>query len=105
LGCTLAVVLALVAAGCTPTPRSVHVQIDRTGYDPAEVVAVPGDTIVWTNTDVVEHTVTAVGNSFNSGPIPPGGTWSLVVQRIGRQLYFCGLHPNASGVIVVRAPR
>lgn len=103
----LCVSLALVAAGCggssggggasattsqPPAPQGeveggrVIVDIRDLKFQPEEVDAPAGATIVFTNSDQVSHTVTkqsGPGPDFDSGPIEPGGTFSQVFRDKG----------------------
>ena len=61
-----------------------------------------GTTVVWTNTDPLAHTVTAVDKSFNSGLVYPGKTYRHTFTKAGTYNYFCMPHPFMKGVIVVK---
>lgn len=63
-----------------------------------------GTTVVWTNNDPLQHTVTAVDRSFNSGLINPGKTYRHTFNKAGTYRYFCTPHPFMKGTIVVREP-
>lgn len=63
-----------------------------------------GTTVEWTNNDPLQHTVTAVNRSFNSGLINPGKTYRHTFNRAGTYNYFCTPHPFMKGTIVVREP-
>lgn len=96
------VCVVAVAAG-QKVPKLTHtVVIHGFAYAPAEVAANVGDTIVWTNKDIVAHTVTAEDGSFDSGKIAPGATWQLVAKRRGTHAYRCTPHPNMHGTLVVQ---
>jgi plastocyanin len=99
----LALVLATAACGgAGPAPRTRAVAIRAFRYVPARVEAAVGDTLVWSNRDVVPHTATADGGGWDTGSIPAGGEGRVVVRRSGRQGYVCAFHPNMKGVLVVR---
>lgn len=89
-------------AGEKPAPQTHTVIIRGFRYAPAEVTAKVGDTIVWTNKDIVSHTVTAVDDSFDSGEIKPGKSWKLVTKKAGTHAYHCRPHPNMHGTLVVQ---
>lgn len=74
-------------------------------YVPAAATAKVGDTVLWTNSDKVAHTVTKTGGpgpSFDSGTIPPGGTYTQTVKTPGRIDYVCTIHPNQTGTLTVQ---
>lgn len=82
-----------------PLPKSVAVSITQMTFDPPSVQARPGDTIVWTNNDVVDHDVTQYPDSaWTSGILHPGDQWSHVVQ--GSTPYFCSIHVVMKGAVI-----
>ncbi len=66
------------------------------------VVIAPGQTVRWTNTDPVEHTVTFDGAEPGSPPIPQNGTFSHRFDTPGMYTYHCTPHPFMKGVVLVR---
>jgi plastocyanin len=100
----LAAAALALAAGCTPAPkpRAVAVQITGFVFAPATANAAPGDTVVWTNRDLVPHSATALDGSWDSGAIAPGGTWRHVVADGDTAGYKCAFHPNMTGRIAPR---
>ena len=95
------------AAGATAAaparkPATVQIKMDGMKFVPAEASARPGDTIVWTNTDVVAHTVTSKTGLFDSQMIPPGGTWKYVAKKAGAFEYKCSYHLPMNGTFTVR---
>jgi plastocyanin len=44
------------------------------------VEAAVGDTLVWSNADVVPHTAMADGGGWDTGSIPAGGEGRVVVR-------------------------
>jgi plastocyanin len=111
LGLALAAaVLACATAGeaaprpaPAPTKRAiVKVTIEAMKFSPADPAVHVGDTIVWTNTDVVAHTVTSKTGVFDSNLIPPGGTWKYVVRKAGEFDYKCNYHQPMTGKFTVR---
>ena len=102
LAAALLAAALVVSVGCQQKAAGrVHrVEMKVMGFTPAEVTAAPGDTIVWANHDIVPHTATADGRQFDSGSVPPGAEWSLVVRERGRVSYTCIFHPTMKGVIV-----
>ena len=99
----LALATALwIRAGGTPPERH-ELAIRAWAFEPATLEAGPGDTLVWTNHDVVPHTATTKDGSMDSGVIRPGASWSFVVPSAAAQLdYLCSFHPTMTGAISVR---
>lgn len=66
-----------------------------------------GDTVIWTFTDAVPHSVTNDPGStetFDSG-IQTGGTYTYTFTQVGVNPYHCAVHPAMVGTItVVAAP-
>lgn len=79
---------------------TVEVTIDKLVFGPAEVTAKVGDTVVWTNKDILAHTATAKNGAFNV-VIGPHQTAKLIVTKAGAFDYFCKYHPNMKGRLTV----
>lgn len=60
------------------------VEITGSGYDPSVVRMFAGTKLEVRNTDSQERSYTAANRSFDSGMIPPGGSWSFVPQQPGK---------------------
>ena len=91
----------------TPTqkarkPATIAVAIEGMRFSPADLAVKAGDTIVWTNGDIVAHTVTAKTGAFDSKIIPPDGTWKYVARSKGDFVYFCSLHQPMTAALKVR---
>jgi len=76
------------------TPPSNH-EVDIIGFkfEPATFVVRAGDTITWTNRDLVPHTATARDKSWDTGRIDKGKSASIVCQPNMEAAYFCRFHP------------
>lgn len=87
---------------------TVNVSIVNFAYNPNPVTVTAGDTILWTQNGAATHTVTADDNSFTSGNMTTGQTFSRTFDTPGTIRYYCTIHggPNGqgmSGTIVVQA--
>lgn len=71
-------------------------------YVPGTIAVRVGQVITWTNKDTDPHDVTSVDGVFSSGPIANGASYHLVLHKSGTYRFFCTLHPEMHGVIVVR---
>jgi plastocyanin len=106
----IAVVMAVaVAAAFTPAGvaqktggRRHRVTIEGLRFVPADVVAAPGDTVVWVNRDLVPHTVTARDESWDSHGLAANATWEIHVSDSTAGEYFCRYHPTMHGRLVIR---
>lgn len=80
---------------------SVPVSISQMKFIPDTVNIVKGDTLVFTNNDVVDHDATALPDSaWASGPLHPGDSWKLVADKSTD--YFCSIHVVMRGRINVK---
>jgi plastocyanin len=119
-----AVLAAVLAQISTLTPVfAATVAVDITtgssskttdAFAPNPVNAKVGDNVTWTNKDTTAHTVTSgkdlndpnKGKEFDSSPnfnplIVPQGTFSHKFEKAGEFAYFCSLHPNMIGTVIV----
>ncbi len=73
-------------------------------FSPVRIVVVMGinNTVTFTNRDSVTHTVTATDNSFNSGDIKAGQSWTYTFPSAGTFAYYCIYHSGwMKGTVVV----
>lgn len=84
------------------TPATMAVSISGFAFNPTTSTVSIGTTITWTNNDVVAHTVTADDNSFNSGLIQPGATYSKTFSSAATIPYHCTVHPTMHGAVIVQ---
>lgn len=78
-----------------------NVDIKEMQFQPAEITLQKGDTVVWTNHDIVTHDVTEeTGRLWTSGPLAPGQSWSLVVTESAD--YYCSIHVVMKGKLIVQ---
>jgi plastocyanin len=91
------------AATVLPSPVSATaVQIANFNFAPVAISVPIGATVTWTNADVEQHTVTARDKSFNSDVIANEKTFSFTFAKPGTYSYFCQIHPNMVGEVVVK---
>jgi len=97
------VVLASLAVACAggATPRAHAVDIRGFAYQPDTITVAVGDTLVWTNHDVVPHTATRAG-AWDTGQIAARAEGRWVAEAPGTHDYICAYHPNMKGTVVVR---
>ena len=86
-----------------PTSPAVSIQpnahaLGSAAYGVNPLVIGNGATVTWTNNDSMAHTVTADDNSWNSGNIAPGSTYSRAFSS-GTFSYHCAIHPSMTGKI------
>lgn len=114
-------------AGClngrSSTDRSVTMT-DDFGFDPKTATIDAGETVTWTNTSDVDHTVTAyegeipdgatyftsggfeseraARNRVTEGLIAPGGEYEHAFEAPGTYEYYCAPHESSGMVGTVR---
>ena len=96
------IMLAVWPAAAISKVKAHHVGISAMKYTPSALNVSVGDEIVWTNNDLVPHTVTAVDRAFDSGPMKPKATWKTQVKRSGKLEYICLYHPTMKGRVIVQ---
>jgi plastocyanin len=114
----IAAVAVAVAAAAGPSPSSasprqpaasraapskiVRVGIRRNRFHPRRVVVRLGQRVRWRNRDPRLHTVVSQDLGFNAEAFGRGKTFTYRTRRRGTFDYFCTLHLNQEGVLVVR---
>jgi plastocyanin len=78
------------------------VVIDQMQFSPQVLEVNLGDMVVWQNRGDAPHTATAENRRFFSGTIPPGESQPYKAAIKGNFPYFCSIHPQMKGMLVVR---
>jgi plastocyanin len=84
------------------TAAAAKVSIVNFAFDPAMTTVKAGGTVVWTNNDVVAHTVTFT-DAANSPILNRGDKFSRTFTSPGTYSYICSIHPFMHGTVVVTA--
>lgn len=93
------------SGGSSGTPVSIvrgAEVLTTTAYAPNPVTVAVGSSVTWTNTDSTTHTSSSDTGAWNSGSIPPGGTFTTTFNSPGTFKYHCSLHPNMIGTVTVQ---
>src|ERR671936_3082773 len=109
LGAALALCLLAPVGSVFAQDADATVDMSSFSFKAPETHILPGQTVLWTNSDPVQHTVTADDSSVDSGLVDPGGTFSMSFDAPGVYQYYCQPHGGPglvgmSGVIVVDDP-
>jgi plastocyanin len=76
--------------------RSQEVSAHGTSFSPAAVTVTSGLTVTWTNTDVIDHTVTSgkpgLPNGMFDQLLHPGQTFTFTFSQAGTFPYYCRFH-------------
>lgn len=100
--------LALAVAGALASrpgigPKRHQVTIQGMAFKPARVEVAVGDTVAWTNQDIVPHTATADGpGAWDTGALSQGRSAVQVPTQPGQFRYYCALHPTMEGTLIVK---
>ncbi len=93
------------ASSASQAPISANaVAIHNFAFGPSAIIVAAGATVTWTNGDNEPHSVVMVDRSFRSPPMDSGGQFSHLFATPGQYRYFCGFHPQMTGLVIVRGP-
>lgn len=67
--------------------------------NPSEVKV--GEVVTWVNEDSAAHTATSTDGTFDSDILRRGQTYNYTFDSVGEYSYFCTLHPDMVGRVVV----
>jgi plastocyanin len=93
---------ALAACGAPkgPQAKSYTVEMQSLAYSPTVVSARVGDTIVWSNKDILRHTATARDGAFDVD-LDTGQTGTTKLAKPGTIAVYCRYHPGMTAQILV----
>jgi len=83
-----------------PHHEKYEVVIEQMKYNPANIAVNKGDTIFFTNEDIVAHNVTEVNKAWASPTLNNGDSWQMIADKSAD--YFCSIHLVMKGKITVR---
>jgi plastocyanin len=90
------------APTATKQAKTVDVVMRDIRFRPHRIVVHLGQAVRWTNDDQVVHTVASSQLKVASEGIGPGKTFTYMPKRRGTFAYFCTIHANQTGVLVVQ---
>ena len=94
---------AMLALGAVAAEEPPAVTIDNFTFGPKELTVPVGTTVKWTNRDDIPHTVVETGSRvFRSKALDTDDTFSYTFANAGTFTYFCSLHPQMVGKIIVK---
>ena len=96
------VIGAMLAFAAVAAQEANSVIIDNFTFTPKELTVPVGTTVKWVNHDDIPHTVMDTNKSFRSKPLDTDDTFSFTFATAGTFNYFCSLHPQMVGKIVVQ---
>jgi len=93
--------LFLSLAANTRAEEVTTVTIDNFAFTPQELSVKAGAKVVFVNHDDIPHNVVGATIKFRSKPLDTNESFAFVFDRPGEIVYFCGLHPQMKGKVVV----
>jgi plastocyanin len=79
-----------------------HVTIQNFAFSPETLTVAPGTTVIWTNKDSVDHTVTSDTGAWpDSGSLASNKTFSHTFTKAGTYPYHCSIHSSMKATVVV----
>jgi plastocyanin len=97
-----AIALVALAALSSTAPlhvaeaATVRIEMRDVAFAPASISVKRGDTVEWSNTDIVDHTATARDGAFEV-VLAPGQKKRMKVRKGGGHDYYCRYHPGMTG--------
>jgi plastocyanin len=80
-----------------------QIGIDNFQFSPRTLTIKAGTTITWINNDDVPHLIVNVQRAFKQSPVlDTDQRFSATLTKPGTYNYFCSLHPQMQGTIVVK---
>lgn len=97
----LAAAALLVTGAAAPAKAGVRIiTISGLAFAPPPEGLKVGDTVMWVNLDLFEHTATARNGAFDVD-LKPGAKVRTVLKQAGTIDYYCRFHPGMTGKLVV----
>jgi plastocyanin len=93
---------ALLAYGAVAAQEPNEVTIDNFTFGPKELTVAVGTTVKFVNHDDIPHTVVDKNKGFRSKALDTDDSFSFTFASAGTFDYFCGLHPQMVGKIIVK---
>ena len=104
LGAAVAAVVSIsLRAGraATAGPAPANIQIDNFTFAPQRLIVRAGTTVIWRNRDDIPHAIASSTRLFKSKALDTDDTYAFTLTAAGTYEYFCSLHPQMTGAIVV----
>lgn len=97
--------MIFILNGCStpserPIPKTHLVEIKAMQFQPSQLTVQKGDTVIFTNKDIVVHDVTEEKNkSWSSLPLSTDQSYSMVVNESAD--CYCSIHPVMKGKLLM----
>lgn len=78
-----------------------EIAIQNFAFSPATITVKAGDSVTWTNKDLVGHSATADDKSFDTGVLAQNESETVTFDTVGTYTYHCTPHPNMKATVTV----
>ena len=75
--------------------------MDGNAFVPATITVARGSVVRWTNLDNAQHNAVMLDGSCGTATLDKGQTGALRFNLAGTYQYYCTIHPNMRGTLVV----
>ena len=82
-------------------PAPVDIKIDNFTFAPQRLIVKAGTTVTWRNQDDIPHAIASSIRLFKSKALDTDESYAFTLKTAGTYEYFCSLHPQMTGTIVV----
>ena len=91
------------SGGGTSRPHFKQVAIQGSSFSPSTLTIEVGDTVLWTNRDGIQHTVTSnTGTELDSPLLSNDQTDQHIFNAAGSFGYHCTVHAGMTGTVTVQ---
>ena len=80
---------------------AIDIKIDNFTFAPQRLTVRAGTTVTWRNQDDIPHAIASTTRAFKSKALDTDDTFAFTLTTPGTYEYFCSLHPQMTGTIVV----
>src|SRR4051812_10987000 len=80
---------------------AITIKIANFTFDPPDLTIKAGTTVTWVNADDIPHLVSEKDGMFHSSALDTGEKFSQTLSTAGTVKYFCAIHPQMTGKIIV----
>jgi plastocyanin len=99
--CVALIFLGALVASFSYAADERTIDIGDFAFAPPEIRVDVGARIVFVNRDDTPHNVVDRNGAFRSKALDTGESFSIVFDKPGEITYFCGLHPQMMGKVIV----
>jgi plastocyanin len=93
---------AMLAAAAVAAQDADVITVDNFTFGPRELTVAVGTTVKWVNHDDIPHSVVNKDKTFRSKALDTDDSYSYTFASAGSFDYFCGLHPQMVGKVIVK---